>query len=66
MITPTNQVKNSITPDNAEKGSFYLLTEASEFLTQEDGYLLIIDGTVTLVATNQAKNVITPTNETKS
>ena len=66
MITPTNQVKNSITPDNAEKGNFYLLTEAGEFLTQEDGFLLILDGTVTIVATNQAKNAITPTNRTKS
>ena len=66
MITPTNQVKNSITPDNTEKGNFYLLTEASEFLTQENGYLLILDGTVAVVATNQTKNSITPTNQTKS
>ena len=66
MITPTNQVKNSITPVNTEKGDFYLLTEAGEFLTQEDGFLLILDGEVTVVATNQTKNAITPTNRTKS
>ena len=65
-ITPTNQIKNSITPDNAEKGNFYLLTEAGEFLTQENGGYIILDGTVFIIATNQLKNAVTPTNETKS
>lgn len=66
MITPTNQVKNTITPVNTEKGDFYLLTEDGDFLTQEDGFLLLLDGDISVVATNQVKNSVTPTNQTKS
>lgn len=66
MITPTNQVKNTISPTNDEKGNFYLLTEDGDFLTQEDSFLILLDGSVAVVATNQTKNAVTPTNQTKS
>lgn len=65
-ITPINQVKNAVSPSNQEKGNFYLLTEAGDFLTQEDSFLILLDGSVAVVATNQTKNAVTPTNQTKS
>lgn len=65
-ITPTNQVKNAVSPVNTEKGNFYLLTENQDFLTQEDGFLLLLDGDISVVGTNQVKNTVSPTNETKS
>lgn len=65
-ISPTNQVKNTISPINDEKGNFYLLTEDGDFLTQEDSFLILLDGSVAVVATNQTKNAVTPTNQTKS
>lgn len=65
-ITPTNQVKNAVSPVNTEKGDFYLLTENQDFLTQEDGFLLLLDGDISVVGTNQVKNTVSPTNETKS
>lgn len=65
-ITPTNQVKNAVSPVNTEKGNFYLLTEDGDFLTQEDGFLLLLDGDISVVGTNQVKNTVSPTNETKS
>lgn len=43
MITPSNKTKTSISPVNKETGSFYMLTEDGEFITQEDGGLIIID-----------------------
>ncbi len=65
-ITPTNQVKNAVSPVNTEKGDFYLLTENQDFLTQEDGFLLLLDGDISVLGTNQVKNTVSPTNETKS
>ncbi len=65
-ITPTNQVKNAVSPVNTEKGDFYLLTENQDFLTQEDGFLLLLDGDISVLGTNQVKNAVSPTNETKS
>lgn len=65
-ISPTNQVKNTVAPSNQEKGSFYLLTEDGSYLTQEDGYLIILDGDTSITGANQVKNVVTPTNQTKS
>lgn len=65
-ISPTNQVKNTISPTNDEKGNFYLLTEDGDFLTQEDSFLILLDGSVAVVAINQTKNAVTPTNQTKS
>jgi len=66
-ITPTNQVKNAVSPSNQEKGNFYLLTEAGDFLTQEDMGLIILDQlSYSFVGVNQLKNTVSPTNETKS
>lgn len=57
MITPTNQVKNIIVPDNREKGFFYLLTESGDFLTLEDGGLIMLDASnYSVSATNQIKH----------
>ena len=57
MITPTNQVKNIIVPDNREKGNFYLLTESGDFLTLEDGGLIMLDASnYSVSATNQIKH----------
>lgn len=65
-ISPSNQLKNTVSPTNSEKGSFYLLTEASEFLVQEDGFFILLDGDVSVVGTNQLKNSVSPTNAVKS
>lgn len=43
MISPTNKTKTAISPVNKNIGSFYLLTEDGDFLTQEDGGLLMLD-----------------------
>jgi len=65
-ISPSNQIKNTVSPTNSEKGSFYLLTEAGDYLVQEDGFFLILDGDVSVVGTNQIKNSVSPTNAVKS
>ena len=43
MISPTNKTKTAISPVNKNTGSFYLLTEDGDFLTQEDGGLIMLD-----------------------
>lgn len=43
MITPSNKTKTAISPVNKNIGSFYLLTEDGDFLTQEDGGIIMLD-----------------------
>lgn len=59
MITPTNKTKTSISPVNKEIGSFYLLTEAGEYLTQEDGGYIMLDlASYAVTGINQVKTSI--------
>ncbi len=43
MITPSNKTKTAISPVNKNIGNFYLLTEDGDFITQEDGGLVMLD-----------------------
>lgn len=43
MITPLNITKTAISPVNKNIGSFYLLTEDGDFITQEDGSFIMLD-----------------------
>lgn len=56
MITPSNKTKTAISPVNRELGSFYLLTEDGDFLTQEDGGLIMLDlASYAVTGINQTK-----------
>lgn len=56
MITPSNKTKTAINPINKEVGSFYLLTEASEYLVQEDGSFIMLDlASYAVTGINQTK-----------
>lgn len=61
-ITPTNQVKNSITPTGKAKYGVFLWGDFS--FTWGDS--IATWGGLSLTPTNQVKNTITPTNRTKS
>jgi len=67
MISPINITKTSITPINISFGSFYLLTESGEYLTQEDGSLIILDlSTYGVTGVNKTKTPINPVGQLKS
>lgn len=67
MITPINATKTGISPINKVIGSFYMLTEAGEYLAQEDGSLIILDLSSYFVSgVNKTKTAINPIGQLKS
>lgn len=66
-ITPTNQSKNSVSPQNTTRNGFFLLMENGFYLLQETGYKIILDlPSYGVSGTNQSKNSVSPTGQSKS
>lgn len=61
-ISPTNQIKNAVTPQNLPKAGVYLWGDT--FYTWGDA--IATWGGAAISPTNQTKNAVTPTNQTKS
>jgi len=67
MITPTNQTKTALSPENQTKGLFFLLQENGDYLLQENSDLILLDlPSYAFTGTNQLKTAISPTNALKS
>jgi hypothetical protein len=61
-ITPTNQTKNIVSPQNLPKAGIYLWGDT--LYTWGDA--IATWGGILLSPTNQSKNTVSPTNQTKS